>query len=64
MVTPPNAQMVDAAALVGGVTPPQELLLQGGVYSPRLRISVAAAAPWSALPLVGDPAALQDAIVP
>ena len=28
------------------MTPPEELLLQKGVYTPKLRISVAAAAPW------------------
>ena len=35
------------------MTPPEELLLQGGVYTPKLRISVAAAAPWPMVSVAG-----------
>ncbi len=52
MVTPPRPKWL-LLRWWGGVTPTQELLLQGGVYTPQLRISVAAAAPWSALPHPG-----------
>ena len=35
------------------MTPPEELLLQGAVYTPPLRISVAAAAPWPMVSVAG-----------